>query len=97
MCNVNRSIVNCREQDRGCHASAFAVRDDGISLWIFFEVRHPESHIIETELTEGHIEIHFESRGLIRKRGNDLRIFRSCAEILSVITTRLLPDRKSVV
>jgi hypothetical protein len=54
-------------------------------------MRHPERHIVEAELTERGVEIHFQARGFGGERSYDLCVVWSRAEELGVITARFLP------
>src|SRR5512147_2190526 len=80
MCNVDRPVIDSREEQRGRHGSAFTMCNDWELLWILFEMRHPESHVIEAELAEGHVEVHFERGGLVREGGGHIGILRPRAE-----------------
>src|SRR5512138_1664287 len=63
MRNVDRPVIEGCEEQRSRHGSAFTVCNDRKLFGILFEMRHPESHIVEAELAEGHVEIHLEGGG----------------------------------
>jgi len=53
MGNMYRTVINGGEQNRGSHASAFAMRHDRHILRIVLEMRHPERHVIQPQFAEG--------------------------------------------
>ena len=50
----------------------------------------PEGHIIEAQLTKGHVEIHLERCCLAGQGCNNLRVIRPRADVLSIVAARLL-------
>jgi hypothetical protein len=84
--DVNGFVKHCAIQMAAAMLRLSAVDNDGRFARPVAEVFEPQGHVVEAQLAEGGIEIHFERGGLWSNAGDFGGVLWPGAQVLSIVT-----------